>query len=520
MAMNLSKELKGSLRRRVMKEQLCGIDNGKDSIIVLELYTTEDMRIRPCSAVKISFNQNDYPYITNELVGSKIETIDNVHTMGKYPYSKYKIRFKDTFDDYINSIQESICTFEYLTYIPKRDTLGHLGTTFNVNLEKKIKIKDLEDNSKTNYKFKLSSHISENEGHPEIKDPLFIYVIFTNVFNCPIIRISNENLDVKDAIDLYSSHKFIYDSYTEPINQTKEVITTLTGKPASAKMIAEGRYTNSCAGKENITVDDNNIITRYSNPFTHISFVKKDISEEVNIEETTYEIDGKKLYLKYRWYNKYTHDEITYNISDLAIRVSDSVSCILYRFDIDDICQEDDQINIERLKSADPALKNALAEILNLIKENTKFKYENFIYSLEIDEQKLAEVMSTQIRSIKTTKLFDNNGSVIGESNYSYNNWTFASTASNINIRCSLFSVSPSYNMNYIDNDLYIQFTSYGKGLHKTDQEKRIIYLGENDKINGYSFGGDKNSLEEKNLVLIRDEFGVPTIYTLEKFTK
>lgn len=518
MAMNLSKELKGSLRRRVMKEQLCGINNGKDSIIVLELYTTEDMRIRPCSAVKIGFNQNDYPYITNELVGSKIETIDNVHTMDKYPYSKYKIRFKDTFDDYIDSIQESICAFEYLTYIPKRDTLAHLGTTFNVDLEKKIKIKDLEEvNSKTNYKFKLSSHISENEGHPEIKDPLFIYVIFTNVFNCPIIRISNENLDVKDAIDLYSTHKFIYDSYTEPINQTKEVITTLTGKPASAKMIAEGRYTNSCAGKENITVDDNNIITRYSNPFTHISFVKKDIGEEVNIEETIYEIDGKKLYLNYRWYNKYTHDEITYNISDLAIRVSDSVSGMLYRFDIDDICQEDDQINIESLKSADPALKNALAEILNLVKENTKFKYENLSYSLEIDNHKIAEVSS--IRSIQTTKLFNNNESVVAKSYYSYNNWSFTVTDNNFNIGCSLFSTSPLYKMYYSDNDLYIQFAS-DETRRKVDHENRIIYLGEKDKVKGYSYGGDKCSLEEKNLVLIRDEFGVPKIYTLEKFTE
>ena len=40
MAMNLSKELKGSLRRHVMKEQLCGIDNGKDSIVVAKLKTT------------------------------------------------------------------------------------------------------------------------------------------------------------------------------------------------------------------------------------------------------------------------------------------------------------------------------------------------------------------------------------------------------------------------------------------------------------------------------------------------
>lgn len=518
MAMNLSKELKGSIRRHVMKEQLCGIDNGKDSVVVLELSTTEDMRIRPCSVVKIGFNHNDYPYIVNELVGSKIETIDNIHTMGKYPYSKYKIRFKDTFDNNDDSIQESICTFEYLTYIPKKDTLGHLGTTLNVDLEKKIKIKGVKDN--TSYKFNLSSHISENEGHPEIKDPLFIYVIFTNVFNCPIIRISNENLDVKDAIDLYSSHKFIFDSYTEPINQTKEVVTTLTGKPASAKMIAEGMYTNSCTGKENITVDDNNIITRYSNPFTHISFAKKDISEEVNVEETTYEINGKKLYLKYLWYNKYTQDTITYNIKDLAIRVYSTGSSMIYKFDIDDICLEDDQINIERLKDVDPVLKNAFAEILNLVKENTKFKYENFIYSLEIDEQKMAEVTSTQIRPIKTIKLFNNDGSVAAESNYACNNWTFTSTASNINIKCTLFSISPSYNMNYSDNDLYIQFASDGKGLYKSDREKRIIYLGENDNIKGYSYGGDKNSLEEKNFVLIRDQFGVPRIYTLKKFTE
>lgn len=517
MAMNLSKELKGSLRRHVMKQQLCGIDNEKDSIVVAKLKTTEDYHIVSCETVRICFNQNDYPYIANRPECNPIEIVKNTYSSySEYHTMKYSIKFKDTFVKNNNSIQESVCNLEHIIYCPMDDKykLG-LGATLNIDLRKEIKIGSLEDSERMSYQFILSSHISENDGHPEIKDSVFIYVIFTNVFNCPIVRVSGDELDYKDAIDLYSSHKFIFDSYTEPINQTKKVITTLSGKPASAKMIAEGMYTNSCTGKENITVDDNNIITRYNNPFTHISFVKKDIGEEINVEETTYEIGGKKLYLKYRWYNKYTHDLITYNISDLAIRIS--TNSLLCKIDINDIYQSDQINDIESFKDEDPKFKEALAEILKLVKDNTKSKYIDFNYYFGVDDQKLAEISSTEIRSIITVKLFDEDGSVLSESNYADNNWTFASNKNNIYISCGLSNRSPM--TNYKDNDLYLELSDC-VALHKVDHENRIIYLGENDRIKGYSYGGDKSSLEEKNLVLIRDEFGVPRIYTLKKFTK
>ena len=519
MAMNLSKELKGSLRRHVMKEQLCGIDNGKDSIVVAKLKTTEDRRVEHCETVRIYFNQNDYPYIS---IGQKPEPnpIEVIHNSFRnyslrdnyeyHEYHEYEIKFKDDFCG-DSSIQVTNCRFEYHEF--DSEVYGKENRLI-IDSKKIIKIGTYYfDKERTEYKFKQYSKISSKD-NAELKNSVFIYVIFTNVFNCPIIRVSSKDLDYKDVIDLYST-KFIFDSYTEPINQTKNVITNLTGKPASAKMIAEGMYTNSCAGKENISVNDNNIITRYSNPFTHISFVKKDIGEEVNIEETTYEINGKKLYLKYRWYNKYTHDLITYNISDLAIRIS--TNSLLCKIDINDIYQSDQIDDIGSFKDEDPKFKEALAEILKLIKYNTKSEYIDFNYCFEVNDQKLAEISSTEIRSIITVKLFDEDGSVLSESNYVNNNWIFASNKNNIYISYGLSDRSPM--TNYKDNDLYLEIFDCVT-LHKVDHDKRIIYLGENDKVKGYSYGGDKNSLEEKNLVLIRDEFGVPRIYTLKKFTK